>query len=107
MQDRRRYKDVTGASQVAKNVRFAAGNVAVARHRNVRRSARTPGPKHYYRQEWTCPLNGQIESGIDRYVGRIVYPDWYVESIVMWAGSFILIGMWNRLICGFVRFPDW
>ena len=25
----------------------------------------------------------------------------------MWAGSLILIGMWNRSICGFARFPDW
>ena len=31
---------------------------------------------------------------------RIVYPDWYVEWIEMWARSFILIGMWNRLSCG-------
>ena len=38
--------------------------------------------------------------GIDRYVGRIVFPDWLVESIVMWARSFILIGTWIRSICG-------
>jgi hypothetical protein len=24
-------------------------------------------------------------------VGRVVYPDWYVESIVVWARLFILI----------------
>ena len=36
-------------------------------------------------QAWTCPLNGQIEGGIDRCVGRVVYPDWSVESIVTWS----------------------
>ena len=29
---------------------------------------------------WTCPLNGQIERGIDRCVGRVVYPDWATGS---------------------------
>ena len=43
----------------------------------------------------------QIECGIDRKVGRVVYPDRYVGSILVWAGSFILIGMWNRSIRGF------
>ena len=33
-------------------------------------------------------------------MGRIAYPDWYVDSIDMWARSFILIGMWNRVSCG-------
>ena len=33
-------------------------------------------------------------------MGRIVYPDWYVEWIDGWARSFILLGMWNRLSCG-------
>ena len=32
-------------------------------------------------EAWTCPLNGQIESGIDRCV----------DSVVVWARSFILI----------------
>ena len=35
---------------------------------------------------------------MDRYVGRIVYPDWYVELINMWNRTFILIGMWIRSI---------
>ena len=26
---------------------------------------------------------------------RIVYPVWYVETTVTWAGSFFLIGRWN------------
>ena len=29
-------------------------------------------------------------------MGRIVYPDWYVDSIAMWIRTFILIGMWIR-----------
>ena len=52
------------------------------------------------RLAWTCQLNWQIECGIDRYVDRIVYPDWYVASIDMWAGSFILIGRWNWSLRG-------
>ena len=35
---------------------------------------------------------------MDRYVGRIVYPDWYVEPIDMWNRTFILIGMCIRSI---------
>ena len=78
---------------------------------------------YIYILAWTCQLNWQIECGIDRYVGRVVYPDWYVESIVVWAKSFILIGVWNRplrgqgrlswLVGGIDRFvgrpanPDW
>ena len=68
---------------------------------------RAPGPKHYYRLAWTCPLNGQIEGGIDRCVGRDVFPDWLVELIVVWAGSFILIGLWNRSLRGLTSsIPD-
>ena len=48
------------------------------------RSPGGPWAQYINRLAWTCPLNGQIECGIDRYVGRIVYPDWYVESIDMW-----------------------
>ena len=33
-------------------------------------------------------------------MGRAVYPDWFVESIVTWARSFILIGQWNRSLRG-------
>ena len=33
---------------------------------------------------------------MDLYVGRVVYPDWYVESIDMWIRTFYLIGMWIR-----------
>ena len=51
----------------------------------------------------TCQLNWQIGCGIDRYVGRIVYPDWYVESIDMWIRTFILIGMWDRPLRGRTR----
>ena len=29
-------------------------------------------------------------------MGRIVHPDWYVESIDMWIRKFILICMWIR-----------
>ena len=63
--------------------------------------------QYMYRQAWTCPLNGQIECGIDRCVGRVVYPDWYVESIVVWVRSFVLIGVWNRPLRGLTRsIPD-
>ena len=56
---------------------------------------------------WTCPLNGQIEGGIDRCVGRDVFPDWLVELILVWAGSFILIGLWNRSLRGLTSsIPD-
>ena len=47
---------------------------------------RSPGgarAQYIDRLAWTCRLNRQIECGIDRYVGRVVYPDWYVESIDM------------------------
>ena len=44
-----------------------------------------PWAQYMYRLAWTCRLNRQ---------------DWNVESIVLWAGSFILIGMWNESICG-------
>ena len=36
-------------------------------------------------------------------MGRIVYPDWYVESIDMWVRMFILIGMWGRPLPGRTR----
>ena len=48
------------------------------------RKGSCPLLKYINRLAWTCPLNGQIECGFDRYVGRIVFPDWYVESIDMW-----------------------
>ena len=90
------YRDVAGTCLVALNVRFAAGNVAVARHRSLPMTSEAPGPGHYYKLAWTCRLNRQIECGIDRLVGWIVYPDWFVESNVVWSTLFILIGMWNR-----------
>ena len=55
---------------------------------------------YIYILAWTCPVNGQIGSGIDRCVVRIVYPDRYVVWIDMWAKSFILNGMWNQFSCG-------
>ena len=62
---------------------------------------------YIYILAWTCPLNGQIEGGIDRCVGRDVFPDWLVELIVVWAGSFILIGLWNRSLRGLTSsIPD-
>ena len=36
-------------------------------------------------------------------MGRIVYPDWYVESIDIWIRTFILIGMWGRPVPGRTR----
>ena len=27
-------------------------------------------------------------------MGRVVYPDWLVESIAMWIRAFFLIGIW-------------
>ena len=40
-------------------------------------------------------------------MGRNVFPDWLVELIVVWAGSFILIGLWNRSLRGLTSsIPD-
>ncbi len=40
-------------------------------------------------------------------MGKIVFPDWYVESIDMWIRTFILIGMWIRSLRGLTRnIPD-
>ena len=40
-------------------------------------------------------------------MGRDVFPDWLVELIVVWAGSFILIGLWNRSLRGLTSsIPD-
>ena len=64
--------------------------------RDVESGRPTGRPKTTPRATRACPLNGQIECGIDRYVGKIVHPDWYVESIEKWIRTFILIGMWIR-----------
>ena len=40
-------------------------------------------------------------------MGRDVFPDWLVELIVVWAVSFILIGLWNRSLRGLTSsIPD-
>ena len=40
-------------------------------------------------------------------MGRDVFPDWLVELIVVWTGSFILIGLWNRSLRGLTSsIPD-
>ena len=63
---------------VARSTRGAAVACSSSGLRNLR------GPRAgniiIDRLEWTCPLNGQIESGIDRCVGRVVYPDYVTGS---------------------------
>ena len=47
---------------------------------------------------WTCPLNGQIESGIDRCVGRVVYPDCVTGSSNMIEQHYSLRSLTCRIL---------
>ena len=40
---------------------------------------------------------------MDRYVGRVVYPDWYVESIDMWT---LTIPLKVFLIVTWIKYQD-
>ena len=42
----------------------------------VREDSGGPWAQYMYRLAWTCQLNWQIESGIDRNVAAISLPDW-------------------------------
>ncbi len=43
---------------------------------------------------------------MDRYVGKVVYPDWYVESINTWIRTFILICMLIRSYVAYLQHSD-
>ena len=97
---------------------FIASNARCAEKLNVRKLSRIlrlqkpggPWAIYTYRAAWICPLNGQIESEIDRCVGRGRL-SWLGEKIkftwssehdqVTWSTT--MTWSWRGLVC---RIPD-